>query len=515
MHLPDSLSLLGMHPQVIGKRKKMLRDMQPSLESELRHSLLGHTTEEAIHFLVSQLHTHNEAGALSNGESWYNEDHNFSFALHSMLKTKRDFLEVGPLRYAAVSNLEEPAFERLLLTTGKSAAYVSHTRATSAREKDLLVQAVKRFTLRHTFKTASSTDIRAVQDAVSHCDMNLLILTNGTLLRPWIVLELLVSISLGVPIVPLTLAATDSDQQGYDFRDHYSLLENFEEELERRNPGSMQTLRDNYVGAMPLKEALAKFSAHMQGLYATKLDMGGSQRVLAAGLSNLVSSGLSRTTRGAVPKPRYAAYLSSYEVEAGVHARILKTELMERVQRPVFFGKDDIEDISATHEIVGSSTDVLIILLTPGYFTRVFTVIEVLAALEAGVPILPVLCCPPASVGHVEQPLEEMAEFVRNIDDGRLESWVLPGIQKNYRGCQPLAEMLERMKREVPELLRPRVDALASARRSVQVLDYTAWKPVLDALLDDLAEVVAQRGGVASDRSQEEAPRAVTSDLGV
>ena len=111
--------------QVINKRKQMLVDLRPSLVSELRQSLVGHSSEAATAFLTRELDAHLEAGVLGQRSDWFNDDDNFASALRLMLKAKRDFLEVGPLRYAAVSRLDEEAFEPLLLSAGRRSAFVS------------------------------------------------------------------------------------------------------------------------------------------------------------------------------------------------------------------------------------------------------------------------------------------------------------------------------------------------------------------------------------------------------
>ena len=231
---------------------------------------------------------------------------------------------------------------------------------------------------------------------------------------------------------------------------------------------------------MPLEEALAKLTGLITNLITMKLNMNGSQRVLAANLASVVGSGLAKTARGATaePAPRWAAYLSCHSFEAAM-ARSVKTELVERLQRPVYLDFDDLESLRDVCENVRSRSDVLVLMLTAHALTRPWIVVEVLVALDAAIPVVPVLC---DRLESMAERLESMAEFVRCIDDGRFGGhW--PEVAANYSGGRPFAEALEMLKTKLPELLCPR-------EATVLVLDFTNSKRVLDAMLDDVAAAV-------------------------
>ena len=85
--------------QVIGKRKKMLQDMVPGLEAELRLGLEaeGVATREARDGVVSWLRPaveKEENAALAHEAEWYNDDDRLSEALQALLRVKRE-LDVG------------------------------------------------------------------------------------------------------------------------------------------------------------------------------------------------------------------------------------------------------------------------------------------------------------------------------------------------------------------------------------------------------------------------------------
>jgi len=78
--------------EVINKRRKMLFDMQPGLEYELRFAArerkLTGDNDDGIEFLVRQLSQCNHSGPLSRNPEWYNNDSHFSMALAEMLETR-------------------------------------------------------------------------------------------------------------------------------------------------------------------------------------------------------------------------------------------------------------------------------------------------------------------------------------------------------------------------------------------------------------------------------------------
>jgi len=81
---------------VIGKRKKMLEDMVPNLEGELRHGLEceGIATREGREAIVGLLRPELESSALKETADFYNDDERLSNALQAVMRTRRN-LDVG------------------------------------------------------------------------------------------------------------------------------------------------------------------------------------------------------------------------------------------------------------------------------------------------------------------------------------------------------------------------------------------------------------------------------------
>ena len=83
--------------QVVGARKKMLEDMVPGLEGEVRQALdvEGIANAEGSRWVAGLLRPALEAegGALSHPTDWYNDDERLAAAMQQMLDAKR---HVGP-----------------------------------------------------------------------------------------------------------------------------------------------------------------------------------------------------------------------------------------------------------------------------------------------------------------------------------------------------------------------------------------------------------------------------------
>jgi len=88
--LSVNLSSLSLE-QVVSKRRKMLLDMEPNLELELRKDLHEGgiaTHNDGIEMLVKQLGRSNMKGPLNHPADFYNDDDNLSSALNDMLTAK-------------------------------------------------------------------------------------------------------------------------------------------------------------------------------------------------------------------------------------------------------------------------------------------------------------------------------------------------------------------------------------------------------------------------------------------
>ena len=124
---------------------------------------------------------------------------------------------------------------------GRHSAFVSYFRKQSGEDSaELLLRAVERFTLRRAYRGDPNT-VAELLTNMRNSEMHLLILSKHTLERPWILLEVLSSMEIGVPIVGAVLAGS-----GYEHGDTRRLMSNFEEELSRRNPEALGIIRANY-----------------------------------------------------------------------------------------------------------------------------------------------------------------------------------------------------------------------------------------------------------------------------
>jgi hypothetical protein len=102
---------------VAGARKKMLDDMVPGLEGEVRQSLdvEGIANAEGSRWLAGLLRPALEAegGALSHPTDWYNDDERLAAAMQQMLDAKRQVGPGGLRRARALSRLAASKVEAL------------------------------------------------------------------------------------------------------------------------------------------------------------------------------------------------------------------------------------------------------------------------------------------------------------------------------------------------------------------------------------------------------------------
>lgn len=95
-------------------------------------------------------------------------------------------------------------------------------------------------------------DLRALTDAVKRSDVLILLQTRGLLTRPWCLVEIHTAISANIPIVAVHINGTFK----YDFEEAQQFMENFEVELERRNPGAGELLRQHDIDVVELGRML-------------------------------------------------------------------------------------------------------------------------------------------------------------------------------------------------------------------------------------------------------------------
>ena len=75
---------------------------------------------------------------------------------------------------------------------------------------------------------------------VRDSDVFVVLLTAEVLQRPWCILEIHAAVSAGIPVVGVTLR-----NKSYDHAEAQRQLTVLDVELDRRNPGALQVLREN------------------------------------------------------------------------------------------------------------------------------------------------------------------------------------------------------------------------------------------------------------------------------
>jgi len=186
---------------------------------------------------------------------------------------------------------ERARFEELkLLGSMGFGAFISHCKAESQTEARNLKELVEQHLKRRAFLDSDDlSDLNTLCEQVRESDVLVLIQTRRVLSRPWCVIELLTAIDEGVPIVcvvPVGLAKAIS----YDFTEAQQLLDNFEEEIDRQNPGAMEEIRENYNGHSPLGEVLARMKTELPRIISKRVDYSMSRRVLNAMLEDVLDA---------------------------------------------------------------------------------------------------------------------------------------------------------------------------------------------------------------------------------
>ena len=115
------------------------------------------------------------------------------------------------------------------------------------------------------------------------------------------------------------------------------------------------------------------------------------------------------------PRPRdaagFACFLSHYKVEAATEARWLQQELEAATARRCFLDSDDLKDLSRLRDHVRESACVLMV-QTRSILTRPYCVVELVTAIDAGVPIVGVS----VASGAFAYDFAEMKRFMTHLD---------------------------------------------------------------------------------------------------
>ena len=88
-------------------------------------------------------------------------------------------------------------------------------------------------------------------------------------------------------------------------------------------------------------------------------------------------------------KTGFACFLSHYKIEAATEARWLQRELEEALGDKVFLDSDDLHDLSKLRDHVRESK-CLLLLQTRSVLTRLWCLVELVTAIDAGIPLVAV-----------------------------------------------------------------------------------------------------------------------------
>ena len=132
------------------------------------------------------------------------------------------------------------------------------------------------------------SDLRKLCEQVVQSDVLILLLTKDVLTRPWCLIELYHAITNGVPIVTVNVAGAFP----FDFADARTFFADFESQLELRNPGAGDTIRQEYPGVV-LKELGERVWGTVSNVIAKKYEPAADGIVIDAQLK-LVEQGMRR-----------------------------------------------------------------------------------------------------------------------------------------------------------------------------------------------------------------------------
>ena len=124
-------------------------------------------------------------------------------------------------------------------------------------------------------------DLRNLCHQVSMSDVLVLFQTRDLLTRPWCLVEIYTALTEGVPIVAVCVAGAFP----YNFADAQYFLDNLEAELEVRNPGASDVVRQAGVNVAAMAKLLRE---NLPNIISKRWEPGASEAVLAAQLEDIV-----------------------------------------------------------------------------------------------------------------------------------------------------------------------------------------------------------------------------------
>ena len=126
----------------------------------------------------------------------------------------------------------------------------------------------------------------------------------------------------------------------------------------------------------------------------------------------------SRLLKRPEARERFACFLSHYKIQCASEARLLQAELEASLGRRCFLDSDDLKDLRQLADHVRAS-DVLVLIQSSEVLSRPWCLLELLTAIDAGVPIVGVAI----TAGPAAYDFRAAAAFMGELDvPGRLDA---------------------------------------------------------------------------------------------
>lgn len=246
--------------------------------------------------------------------------------------------------------------------------------------------------------------------------------------RPLCLLACLTAIDAEVPIVALNCA-----DKGYDFTEAKEFMRN----LDTRLPE--YAVKELNVQDVDLTRAAQKLHDYLPNIISINFDPSGSTNAKEASVLDLLGA-IMRTERRASLRgasasvasskqpiniftrwrksssKKFAVFLSHHKAACAMEARFIKAKLEARLcTKDIFLDSDDLQDLRQLLDHVRDSA-VIVLFLSSGLLQRPWCLLELLTAIDTGVPIVGLNCA-----GKGFDPMEAK-EFMMHLDTRLPES---------------------------------------------------------------------------------------------
>ena len=178
---------------------------------------------------------------------------------------------------------------RRLVLDEKYEAFVSHMKAEAGMEARYLQAELESRLGDDELIFLDSDDLKRLDQLTEHVKNSkclILVQTRRVLTRPYCILEILTAIEHRVPIIGILIQGRLHD--AYDFEENIGLMTWMDEELEKRNPGASDVLRDH--GYDDLTDVAYRLSSSVPKIISMTLNTGASRNVLDATIKDVMDS---------------------------------------------------------------------------------------------------------------------------------------------------------------------------------------------------------------------------------